>query len=127
MVEISLPADRIEAGTDYLLALRSLGLEPEGLAWVRVDDRPQWLLLLATSFYDVAGPLELNKLLFAAYNRGLLPASIDPFDVDAYSPDQELFREINGILWWQPRPAASSSTLARRWDRLKSTLGRVAA
>ena len=157
MVEIALSQDRVKDGMDYLVALRGLGLDPEGLVWVRVEDRPQWVMLVVTSLYDAAGPFELTKLLFKACNSGLLPASIDPFDVDTYSPDQDLIRGIrealatepmedmaepalkapirvgaveipvNGILAWCPISPASSSTLMRRWNQLKCNLALVAA
>lgn len=77
----------LKAGADYLDALRRLGLTPKfaGWGWDRVSE--QWLLVLVTSIVDAGGPLELNRLLFRAYNAKATPQQISPFIVRIFSPE----------------------------------------
>lgn len=98
MDPIDLDAGRLEAGRDYLQALRKLGLEPDGLLWAHDRDLEQFVLVLVTKFVDVAGPLDLSKTLFAAYNAAATPREIDPFIVRLHSPNQSIIRSLSEAL-----------------------------
>jgi hypothetical protein len=80
-------AQYLKAGADYLVALRSLGLNPSFLGWGWEAATGQWLLVMVTSVVDAGGPLALNKLLFQAYNVKATPKEISPFIVRVFSPD----------------------------------------
>lgn len=80
-------AEYVKAGEDYLAALRRLGLRPLFLGWGRELASGQWLLVMVTSIIDAGGPLELNRLLFKAYNAEATPREISPFIVRVYSPE----------------------------------------
>ena len=82
-----LPAGYLEAGEEYLRAVESLGLRPRLAGWGWEDAHQRWLLVLATSIYDAGGPLEMNWLLFKAYNAGATPKQISPFIVRVFSPE----------------------------------------
>jgi hypothetical protein len=109
-----LPNQYLAAGREYLGRLKGLGLEPEGLFWVRADlgydpdakpvpgtpwaEDSEWRLFLATSIYDEAGPLVLQRLLFRAYNASLTPKEISPFIVQVMSPKTAQFQALANAL-----------------------------
>ena len=76
----------LKAGQDYLDALVSLGLTPHYLGWGWEQIAEKWVLVLITPIVDAGGPLELNKLLFRAYNAKATPKEISPFIVRVFSP-----------------------------------------
>jgi hypothetical protein len=81
------PPKYLTAGKEYLEALVSLGLIPAFLGWGWETSAKQWLLVLVTPIIDAGGPLELNKLLFEAYNAKATPKEISPFIVRVFSPE----------------------------------------
>jgi hypothetical protein len=87
MASEALPAKYLDAAQEYLAAITKLGLRPSFLGWGRQITTGQWLLVLITSIIEAGGPLELNRLLFAAYNAGGTPKEISPFIVRIYSPE----------------------------------------
>jgi hypothetical protein len=93
-VEAGLDDERHAAGAVYLAALRTLGLEPDGLfwAWDRLDER--WVLMLVSRYFDIVGPSALSTLLFKAYNAAATPAEIDPFIIRIHSPDHHMIRSM---------------------------------
>ena len=80
-------AEYLRAGGEYLVALRTLGLNPNFLGWGWDVAAGQWVLVLVTSIIDAGGPLELNKLLFDAYAANATPREISPFIVRVFSPE----------------------------------------
>lgn len=88
----------LAAGTDYLSALRKLGLEPDGLFWARDDVVGHCVLVLVTSLYDHAGPYALSDKLFKAYNFAATPREIDPFIVRLHSPQHSLIQQWSNMV-----------------------------
>lgn len=86
MADHTLALDKQEAGREYLTALRSLGCEPEALFWAKDAVVGNDVLILVTSLFDYAGPLDLSSLLFKAYNLSATPREIDPFILRLHSP-----------------------------------------
>ena len=88
----------MEAGRAYLDAVESLGLEPLGLLWAfdRVIDH--FVLVLVVDEYEQAGPLELLKVLFKAYNAEATPRAVDPFIIRLHSPRQPIAVELGRFL-----------------------------
>lgn len=84
----------MEAGRSYLLALKALGLEPEGLFWVWDKADGAFVLWLVSRYFDIVGPARLSKLLFKAYNASATPREIDPFIVHLHSPDHHAVRSV---------------------------------
>jgi hypothetical protein len=87
----------LKAGSDYLAALQKLGLDPEGLFWAYDEAVKHHVLVLVTSLYDFAGPLELSKTLFKAYAASVTPQEIDPFVVRLHSPEHAIIRQFAEI------------------------------
>ena len=87
MVGDELPAGYLKAGAEYVAAVEKLGLRPHLAGWGWHEAQHGWLLVIVTSIYDAGGPLELNKLLFKAYNAGATPQQISPFTVKVFSPE----------------------------------------
>lgn len=85
---------RVQPGRAYLAALRKLGMEPEALFWANQLPENRPVLVLITAFFDHAGPLEVEKALFKAYNAAATPAEIDPFIVRLHSPRQSFARQL---------------------------------
>lgn len=98
MAEEEIDEARLNAGAEYLDALRKLGLNPDGLLWGFDVRHQSWVLVLITSFFDYAGPLELSKLLFRAYELAGTPKDIDPFIVRLHSPKQRIIRDLDHML-----------------------------
>ena len=96
MDQIELDLARREAGSEYLAALRALGLRPDALFWSfdKVEDR--FILMLVTEMVDFKGPLAIADLLFQAYNASATPKEIDPFVVRLHSPEHALIQFFNG-------------------------------
>lgn len=105
MDSFNISPEYLRAGAEYLDALRGLGLSPEGLSWARegdierVDDIPfgmpgEWRLVLITSVIDEAGPVELERVLFQAYNKAATPKLIDPFIVQIMSARTAFAAEV---------------------------------
>ena len=94
----SLPLGHLEAGRAYLDAVERLGLRPLGLLWAfdRVIDH--FALVLIAEEYEQAGPLELSRVLFKAYNAEATPRAIDPFIVRLHSPHQPIVIELGKFL-----------------------------
>lgn len=87
MVGRDLPPGFMKAGEEYDTAMRHLGLTPDFLAWGWDAEVSSWVLVMVTSIVDAGGPLELNKLLFDAYNARATPRAISPFIVRVFSPE----------------------------------------
>lgn len=87
MASRPVPADYLNAGGEYLAALRTLGLNPNFLGWGWDIAAGQWNLVLVTSIIDAGGPLALDKLLFRAYAADATPREISPFIVRVFSPE----------------------------------------
>lgn len=87
---------RLVPGSDYLRALNDLGLDPDALFWADEFPGDKPVLVLITAFFDHAGPLEVEKALFKAYNAAATPAEIDPFIIRLHSPRQTFAREVIG-------------------------------
>jgi hypothetical protein len=64
----AVPPEYLNAGVNYLSALKRLGMVPDYLGWGWEKSSERWLLVLVTSIIDAGGPLALNELLFRAYN-----------------------------------------------------------
>src|SRR4051794_18623036 len=90
----ALDLTRREAGAQYLAALRTLGLEPNGLFWAYDEVTEQFVLFLVTDLFDVKGPYEISKLLFKAYNNSGTPREVDPFIVRLHSPRQTIISSL---------------------------------
>lgn len=71
-----------------------LGLHSNMALWVYSKEASQFLLLIVTDFFDLKGPLEVTKYMFAAYNASALPKEIDPFNVQFCSPEQIVGRRL---------------------------------
>lgn len=84
----------MDAGRAYLAALQNLGLNPEGLMWAYDSAVRRHVLVLVTEFFDLKGPLEISRVLFAAYNNAKTPKEIDPFVVRLHSTNQTLAKLI---------------------------------
>lgn len=84
MASEALPAGYLNAGREYLTALRSLGLHPEFLGWGRQKVSSQWMLVMVTAAIEIGGPLALTELLFKAHNLRATPAEISPFIVRVF-------------------------------------------
>ena len=54
--------------------------------------------MLIAEEYEQAGPLELSKVLFKAYNAEATPRAIDPFIVRLHSPRQPIVVELGKFL-----------------------------
>lgn len=84
-----------EAGRDFLRSLQELGLDPEALVWAfEPDENYRFVLVLITAFFDFAGPLEISRMLFKAYNASALPNQIDPLMVRLHSPRQKFAQNL---------------------------------
>ena len=83
----ALPSEHLTAGRDYLSALQRLGMRPQFLGWGWEFASEHWLLVLVTPIVDRGGALELNDLLFRAYNAEATPRAISPFIVRVFSPE----------------------------------------
>ena len=94
MAQNTLAVEKHQAGVEYLAALRSLGLDPEALFWAKDTVVGEDVLILVTSLFDFAGPLELSELLFRAYNLAATPREVDPFILRLHSPRHTAIREM---------------------------------
>lgn len=92
------PPQYLTAGQEYLDAMISLGLIPAYLGWGWDIADKQWHLVMVTSILDAGGPLELNRLLFKAYNAKATPKEISPFIVRVFSP--EVVANAGGDDFW---------------------------
>jgi hypothetical protein len=81
------PTEHLNAGADYLAAIRKLGLDPVYLGWGWERETSRWVLAMVTSIVDAGGPLALNELLFQAYNAEATPKEISPFIIRVLSPE----------------------------------------
>ena len=98
MADRTLPASFLSAGQDYLISLRKLGLDPEALLWAIDKTLDEFVLVLVTSHFDFAGPLEVYRLLTKAYNLSATPKDISPFIIRLHSPRQAVGASV---LNWQ--------------------------
>ena len=89
---------RMKPGGDFLTALQGLGLDPDALFWAVDAKDGAVILVLVTSHFDYAGPLEVSRALFKAYNAAATPKEIDPFIVRLHSPRQSIYKSIKNIL-----------------------------
>lgn len=97
------------AGEEFLCALRKLGLNPDALLWAfETNANNRMVLILMTSFFDYAGPLEVSRLLFKAYNASAIPSEINPFIVRLHSPRQAFGRELMRL-----KPSITDSATGR--------------
>ncbi len=100
MDQIELDLARREAGSEYLSALRTLGLRPDALFWSFDKVEGRFVLMLVTEMVDFKGPLAVADLLFQAYNASATPKEIDPFVVRLHSPEHDIIRRFDG--WKDP-------------------------
>ncbi|UDF28719.1 UNVERIFIED_ORG: hypothetical protein LHK14_14515 [Roseateles sp. XES5] len=84
----------LKAGAEYLRALDTLGLKPDGLTWVYDVDASRFALWLIWAGVDKYSPFEINKRLFRAYNAAALPQLIDPFWVFVISPKSTMGKNV---------------------------------
>lgn len=98
MASFAIDSTRLAAGKAYLRALQDLGLDPDGLFWARERRDNQIVLVLVTSFFDYAGPLEISRLLFKAYNAAATPREVDPFVIRLHSPAQTIIGTLARML-----------------------------
>ena len=94
MVDDPLPSGYLNAGRDFLAALRHLGLIPEALFWAQDRSIGEFALVLITSHFDNQGPQEIYRLLTEAYNHAATPATISPFIVRLHSPSQAISEAV---------------------------------
>lgn len=101
MDRYTLSPEHVTAGHEYLASLRKLGLDPEGLMWARDETIDEFVLVLITTHFDYAGPLEIYRLLTRAYNASATPSEIAPFIVRLHSPKQVIVTELRKAYGWQ--------------------------
>ncbi len=92
---------RLEAGREYLVALRKLGFNPEALLWAGVGAEAAdgaMELLIVTTWTDNVGPKAIYDLLFEAYDASATPKEIDPFTVTLFSPRTQVAIDLNGAM-----------------------------
>lgn len=109
MDSLDLDLTRRAAGSEYLDAVRSLGLHPDALFWAFDGIEGRFVLVLVTEMLDFKGPLAISELLFQAYNASATPKAVDPFVVRLHSPDQAIIRRFDGFkdpsrFEFHPRP-----------------------
>lgn len=111
----ALPVGYMVGGARYLEAVERLGLRPTALFWAYDKIVGHFVLVLVADEYDQAGPLELSKVLFKAYNANATPSVIDPFIVRLHSPLQPVIEEIGKFMpfkiEFQPTPAGDGELL----------------
>ncbi|WP_156648329.1 hypothetical protein [Methylobacterium sp. Leaf108] len=88
--ELSL--DQINSGKLFLLNLKSLGMNPEGMGWAWDKDAEAHTLLLFTSVFDRLGPHEIYDLLFLAYRKQLTTPDVPPTRIYVTSPKTTLYQ-----------------------------------
>ncbi len=108
MDQIELDLVRREAGSEYLAALRTLGLRPDALFWSFDKVESRFVMMLVTEMVDFKGPLAVADLLFQAYNASATPKEIDPFVVRLHSPEHVLIRQFEPFR--DPRVRITSPT-----------------
>ena len=69
-------------------------MDPEALFWAKDTVVGEDVLILVTSLFDFAGPLDLSELLFRAYNLAATPREVDPFILRLHSPQHMAIREM---------------------------------
>lgn len=108
MDPVELDLTRQKAGSEYLAALRKLGLRPDALFWGfdKIEDR--FVLILVTDMIDLKGPLAVADLLFKTYNASATPKDVDPFIVRLHSPEHALMRQFEPFR--DPRVRLTSPT-----------------
>lgn len=90
---------RLQAGRDYLIALRKLGFSPDVLCWARAPGGDEsFQLLLVTTWADSVGAKAIYDLLFEAYDAAATPKEIDPFIVTVFSPKSRLGADLVGMI-----------------------------
>lgn len=94
MDQIGIDQHRLIAGRHFIEALDALGLHSTMASWVYSRVSSQFLLVIVTDFFDLKGPLEVNRYMLAAYNASALPQEIDPFNVQFCSPEQVVARQL---------------------------------
>lgn len=114
MDQKDLGIERYDAGRDFLAALRSLGLNPEGLFWAYDEVVSEFVLVMITAAFDYAGPLELSRKLFAAYNAAATPKQISPFILRLHSPAQRIYRELSPVQSWTGHEGVSKEDYDRQ-------------
>ena len=127
MAEIELSQERLIAGGDFLTGLERLGLNPDGLCWAFDDAVDELALVLVTSFYDDVGPLEINKLLFRAYNLAVTPRSISPFIIRLHSPRDDVAAVIDRFVTEVVGPGLKVPEPGRESDVQRWTVSAPAA
>jgi len=85
----------IAAGRDFMAALETLGLRPEGLFWAHDQTIDEQVLVLVTAMFDHAGPLRVNEKLLRAFNLAATPREISPFIVRLHSPTEDIAAELS--------------------------------
>ncbi|MCK1404914.1 hypothetical protein [Bradyrhizobium sp. 76] len=81
-----------KAGAEFLSAMQKLGLDPECLFWAFDFEVGHHVLLMATSAYELAGPLAISRTIFKAYNASATPKDIDPFVLRFHSLHHNFIR-----------------------------------
>ena len=94
MAEETLPAQYLESGEKFDVALKRLGFQADGLLWAWDKSINEFVLLLITRHFDHTGPAEMYRLLFAAYNESAMPPEISPFIVRLQSTEDEIAQRM---------------------------------
>ncbi|MFB2553950.1 hypothetical protein [Ensifer soli] len=89
-----LPHGYLEAGKEFDEALSELGLSAAFVTWAFDRDINSHVLVIITDFLDYAGPYEISKQIFKAYNASALPKSIDPFVIRFFSDKEWIGRAM---------------------------------
>jgi hypothetical protein len=99
----ALPSGRLEAGSDFLAALKKLGLEPDGLLWAYDTTFDEFVLVMITAQFDFVGPRAIYELLTTAYKLEATPQAVSPFIVRIHSPNQQVVTELRKAYGWDIR------------------------
>ena len=94
MANETLPAGYLDAGGTFDDALKDLGFYPDGLLWAWDTSVGEFVLVLITKHFDHAGPLEMYRLLFEAYNGSAIPAEVSPFIVRLQSTEDQIAQRM---------------------------------
>jgi hypothetical protein len=83
-----------KAGSEYLRSIQTLGLDPECFFWAVDFVVGHHVLILATSAYEFAGPTEIARTLFKAYNASATPREVDPFLLRFHSLQHSFIKSV---------------------------------
>lgn len=86
--------ERLTVGREFIDSLDKLGFHATMALWIFSKEASQFLLFVVTDFFDLKGPIEVTRYVFAAYNAAALPQDMDPFNVQFCSPQQIIGRRL---------------------------------